>query len=724
MRHLYLLRGNVGCGKSHWLATEGLTPYTLCADDIRLQLQSPILTTKGVLAISPENDRKVWQLLFEMLETRMGRGELVFIDATHSKGSDFAKYKNLAGEYRYRIFCIDFSDVPLETCKIQNKARAEYKWVPEHVLDNLDARIKSQPVPGYVQVVKPHEYNTVFDYTPLDLSHYKAIHVIGDIHGCYEPLKQWFEQNGYCEDHYYIFIGDYIDRGIQNTEVVRWLVENYTKPNILLLEGNHERWLKHWAHGEIVSIRSNEFLFQTMKELDASNLDKGEIRQLCRKFAQIAYFYYGSRLLLVNHAGISKLPDDLGLITIATEQFIKGVGKYEDMLEVAESWMQNSPTNAIQIAGHRNVTKSPTMINPKYYNLQGDIEFGENLRVVTLTLLTDEIVVQEVKNTVFRPKNIKVETTLGSDSFVQQLRSNRYITERPYGDISSFNFTRNAFYKKVWDGMTVKARGLFINTKTNEIVARSYNKFFNVNEQEDTKIGTVKLEYPVNVFDKYNGFLGMIGYDTASDQLLFTSKSSIEGIYPDMFKRTWALAKPNVGLEAIKQELKEKNISLVFEVINQETDPHIIEYPMKYAIILLDLVRRTLDYEKLPYEETATFAQRHNLSWKRLRCQIENREQLFRYYNVAQKIKTTAVEGMVFEDSKGFMMKLKLPYYNFWKHMRVVKDALRARRQVNLSGLITPEANYFYAWLKTRTEEELARDIITLRNMYYKEKGT
>ena len=36
MRILLLLRGAPGCGKSAWVEANGLKPYTLSSDDIRL----------------------------------------------------------------------------------------------------------------------------------------------------------------------------------------------------------------------------------------------------------------------------------------------------------------------------------------------------------------------------------------------------------------------------------------------------------------------------------------------------------------------------------------------------------------------------------------------------------------------------------------------------------------------------------------------------------------
>lgn len=55
-------------------------------------------------------------------------------------------------------------------------------------------------------------------------------------------------------------------------------------------------------------------------------------------------------------------------------------------------------------------------------------------------------------------------------------------------NIYSYNFSRKAFEKAAWDTVNVKARGLFINKKTKEIVNRSYNKFFNINERPETKV--------------------------------------------------------------------------------------------------------------------------------------------------------------------------------------------------------------------------------------------
>ena len=119
MRVLLLFRGAPGCGKSTFIEKNNLKPYTLSADDIRLLYSSPILFSDGKYGISQENDCKVWNTLFNILENRMQQGEFTVIDATNSKTIEMKRYKELANTYRYRIFCIDMTDIPIETVKKQ-----------------------------------------------------------------------------------------------------------------------------------------------------------------------------------------------------------------------------------------------------------------------------------------------------------------------------------------------------------------------------------------------------------------------------------------------------------------------------------------------------------------------------------------------------------------------------------------------------------------------------
>ncbi len=56
--------------------------------------------------------------------------------------------------------------------------------------------------------------------------------------------------------------------------------------------------------------------------------------------------------------------------------------------------------------------------------------------------------------------------TLNIDTVIEDMRRSNWVKESKYENISAFNFSERAFKKGIWDEITTKARGLFINTNT------------------------------------------------------------------------------------------------------------------------------------------------------------------------------------------------------------------------------------------------------------------
>lgn len=731
MRTLLLFRGAPGCGKSTFIEKHGLKPYTLCADDIRLLCQSPMLEPDGSVAISQNNENVVWKTLFRLLEVRMQRGEFTVIDATNSKTCEMNKYKQLCKDYRYRIYCIDLTDLPIEECKKRNAGREPLKRVPEVVIDKMYSRFATQQIPSGIKVIKPDELDQIM-FNPIDLSSYKKIHHIGDVHGCYTALKEYFDNNGGLkDDECYIFCGDYIDRGIENVEVIKFLLSIYNKPNVLLLEGNHEQWIKTYSHD--VQSKSKEFELVTKKQLDNANIDKKDLRCLYRKFIQCAYYTYHEKKVLVTHAGLSTLPENM--LTVATEQMIKGVGSYNDVELCDDSFMEHTDSNTYQIHGHRNTKSVPTQTNDRCFNLENHVEFGGNLRCVQLS--EDGFTCIEIKNNVFRTEEEKEEIKELKESSVSDiiltLRNNRFIKEKKFGNISSFNFTSQAFYDKVWDEQTVKARGLYLDTVKGKVVARAYTKFFNINERPETKLDMLeyKLQFPVTAYVKENGFLGIVAYNEYEDNLFITTKSNPEGDFAEWFKILFETKVSEDNREKIKQHCKEHDVSFVFECVDMVHDPHIIKYP-ESKIVLLDIVYNDIEFKKYDYEMLKHVGSEFGLTVKEKAYEIANWQDFFDwYYEVLDEnyeFNERKIEGFVIEDATGYMTKLKLAYYNFWKFMRSVSHEAIRKGYINRTGaLTTPLANNYYAWVRKLhdlSEEErevLPKDICTLRDMYYKD---
>lgn len=501
MRQLVLLRGSPACGKSTFITRHNLEPYALSADTIRLQYCSPALSVNGDWAISQRNDKIVWDTLFKMLEVRMQNGCFTVIDATNSKTAEMNRYKELCQKYRYRIMCVDMTDVPIEVCKERNSKRAEYKRVPEEVIDNMYSRFVTQNIPSGIKVVKPEEFEEAIQYTPMDLSEYDAVYVIGDIHGVKQPLDDFNNDilNHGNENNFFIFCGDYTDRGTQNAEVLDFLYRIKDNKNVLLLEGNHESHIYKWATDQ--TIYSKEFVNYTLPQLEQAKFTKKQAREFYRKLGQCCYFTYDNETFFVCHGGISRVP--VNPIFIPTIQMIDGVGRYSDYKDVADTFTQHKSNNyaTYLINGHRNINDFNTEVNNYCYNLEGKVEFGGNLRVVRIGK-GEEIKCLEYPNKLPIAEHlIKTETkftsnnTITEDSefegtadeleirnLIKTFRNSKYVVEKQFGTISSFNFSREAFNDKIWTDLTTKARGLYIDTLQNKIFCRGYEKFFTIDQ--------------------------------------------------------------------------------------------------------------------------------------------------------------------------------------------------------------------------------------------------
>lgn len=1047
MRTLLLFRGAPGCGKSTFIDIHGLRPYALSADDIRQTLRSPMQTADGSVQICQDNEKEVWELLYRMLETRMQKGEFTVIDATNSKTSEMNKYKDLCGEYRYRMFCIDMTDLPIEECKRRNAGRIPLKRVPDEVIDKMYSRFRTQKIPSGFKVLKKDQLDQVYT-RKFDMSEYEKVVVVGDVHGAYTALMEYFSK-GFNDNYFYIFVGDIIDRGIENSETVKFFIEAVKRKNVLVLEGNHECFHKDtevltkcgWKYIKDVDIdtdevaqfninttemtfekpldiiknksdymidietnnmhqvvtpnhdvvfrgkklkacellniddvtpqdfpisvnidncdceiddntikmivwivcdgtivrsqtgiktrvqfhlsredkienlckllddmnieyskcackpiegrkqayfirfygddarkfdsilnhkkefpdifmhlskrqmfvvaseliktdgrkvsgnkfeistiskhdcdmmqalftmhggsctvtvkdnslgfnkngkiyvlsvkvssvypsykisinkieynddvycltmplgtlvtrfngkvalsgncslkkysnngvsRSKEFEFVTRKQLDASDIDKKDIRQLCRKLGQAAWFTYGDKEILVTHGGLATMPENLSFM--ATDQMIHGVGDYNDSDIIADTWLRTTADNMYQVHGHRNVKNVPMKVNDRVYNLEGKVEFGGFLRILELD--KDGFHEVEIKNAVFKtPEAIAQSVSLSDSSIadiVLKMRQNKFIQEKSYGNISSFNFTREAFYDKVWDDQTVKARGLYIDTDRMKVSCRGFVKFFNINERPECRFEMLQhtLQFPVTCYVKENGFLGLVSYNPDTDDLFITTKSSPEGPYAEWLKDMVYRKVQNIDL--MKQICKEQDITFVFECVDMKNDPHIIKY-QDDELFLLAIVKNSMDFIQHEYDDLVNTANEIGVKCKTKAVELGTWAEFVDWYNEVldpdYEFNGRIIEGFVIEDSAGYMTKVKLTYYNFWKFMRgLTHEVLQRGYFHKTSALTTPTANDYYGFIKgiydqtdKETRQSMPRDIIYWRDRFYKE---
>lgn len=697
MRNLLILRGAPGCGKSTWIKQNNLEPFVLSSDDIRLQVAGMELNAQGKFVISQNSNKKVFEALYKILEEKMKIGEFVIVDATHSRVKELNVYNKLCKEYRYRKYYVQF-DTDLQTCKERNRQRESFRIVPDKAVEKVFNRIALNPMSeSWKRIDQNKVKEELLSYKASDFNEYKSVEIFGDIHGCYEPLKKHFEENPFNNETMYIFVGDYLDRGIQNREVLESLMNLSENDNVIFLEGNHEKWLKLYSEDKIEEIRSHEFVQRTIKQLEGTN--KKDIRQFNRKLGQICFFEFDNKKYLVCHGGISKAVENL--IQIPTKQFINGVGDYST--EIDQIYADNDTSGIIQVHGHRNVSQDNDGTDLSI-NLEGKVEFGGSLKVLKLEK-GQESKILKYKNDVYRK--------ISAGDF----KESELIREKDLGNgISSFNFTKDAFFDKKWDDLTCKARGLFMDVANNKVVARGYEKFFNIGEVKETKMENLRehLTSDITCYKKENGFLGILSY--VNGDLMFCSKSSNDSEYSGYFKELFYSSKC-IFHDLVIDYLKENDYSLVFEVVDIKNDPHIIEHK-ESDLILLDAIKNQMEFERLPYDDLVTLAHRFNVSYKRIYQWFPNFDDFKLWYDHLHTENYNDIEGVVIE-SGNFMCKLKFDYYLFWKHMRSIVETLNKYGSYN-KKLEDPKAIEFANWIKEH-QELWDKDIIQIRKQYLKE---
>ena len=747
MRTLFLLRGCPGVGKDYWVDQNGLRPYTISADDIRLMYQGPVLNECGEEMISQDNDGEVWSLLLKLLEARMSRGEFIVVNATHYRNSLITRYKDLIHKYRYRAYVVDFSDVPLETILERNRTRDAFKFVPEEHIRKVYGllQIKNKPQ-SYAKLITRDEAVGLLHQQIYDYNGYKNVYIFGDIHGCYEPLDTFFKTYPFSENNAYIFTGDYIDRGIQNKEVLKFLMGLAKHKNVLLLEGNHEHHLRLYANDETSiepvnredakilkkynrelltklnndKVRSHRFITETVEQI--KDISRKDLRTFCDKLAQMAYITFRGKNYFISHGGIPCLPT----IFTPTYQLIHGVGKYEDTISLYEQW---SDKDTVLVHAHRNVLNHPIKVEDNIYNLCDEIENGGNLRI--LNLHDSGVVIPiTIKNNVYAKQNEPTDVDNDSlldeaDLIVKQLNESKYVRRKDFGDISSYNFTQEAFKKGKWNEQTCKARGLFVYNDTNEVALRSYCKFFNDNEREETKLESLRnnLVFPLHCYRKENGFLALISYDHNNDKMLFASKSSLEGDYVEYIKSVYDKL-PQIAKDGIESAVKQNNVTLVFECVCHKDNTHPIWYENEH-LYLLDIVHNSFKFQKVAYSAVKAFADTHGIEVKELVATFNDFEEFYRFKkslgSMSPNTKKPSHEGFVFEDATGFMFKYKLPFYRYWKSMRGMLNKLQGKNRTEAESkmIFREEGDVKVFGILSGIEDLSGLTIVDVEKMFY-----
>ena len=84
------------------------------------------------------------------------------------------------------------------------------------------------------------------------------------------------------------------------------------------------------------------------------------------------------------------------------------------------------------------------------------------------------------------------------------------VSRRERGALAIYNYTASCAFERRWTPTTRVARGLILEESTSLVVARPFEKFFNIGEMPETAADALPWDEPFEVTEKLDGSLGIV----------------------------------------------------------------------------------------------------------------------------------------------------------------------------------------------------------------------
>ena len=148
-------------------------------------------------------------------------------------------------------------------------------------------------------------------------------------------------------------------------------------------------------------------------------------------------------------------------------------------------------------------------------------------------------------------------------------------------DIRIYNYTHECQFDRKWDEVTTTCRGLIMNVLSGKILARPFEKFFNLQEHLDVYKKELPSEEPI-VTEKLDGSLGILYW--INDTPWISTRGSFESE-----QALWATAwfRKNVDYSNLP-----KDITLLFEIIYNE-NRIVVNYDFEGLVYLAGIDTKT-----------------------------------------------------------------------------------------------------------------------------------
>lgn len=386
---LVVLIGVSGSGKSSFAKKLFKRTEILSSDECR------------ALVSDDENNQDstndAFDVLYYIAGKRLENGLLTVIDATNVQKESRKGLIDLARTYHCLPVAIVL-DLPEKVCEERNLSRPDRNF-GAHVIrqqaQQLKKSIRNLKHEGFRQIYvlkSIDEVEAVLDIKREKLYNDKKdetgpFDIIGDVHGCFEELKELLLNLGYKinrveendsnfgfevitpESRKAIFVGDLVDRGPDSPNVLRLVMCMVNAGTAYCVPGNHDLKLQKYLNGKQVQLKHG--LEVTVQQLENETLEfKKSIEQFL--YSLVSHYVFDKGKLVVAHAGLKEEMQGRGSGTVRSFcLYGETTGEIDEFgLPIRHNWAKEYRGKAKVVYGHTPVPEA------EWLNRTIDIDTG------------------------------------------------------------------------------------------------------------------------------------------------------------------------------------------------------------------------------------------------------------------------------------------------------------------------------------------------------------
>ena len=284
---------------------------------------------------------------------------------------------------------------------------------------------------------------------------------------------------------------------------------------------------------------------------------------------------------------------------------------------------------------------------------------------------------------------------------LEEMIEKQYINVQTHPELGYkiYSYSKSCSLNGVWNEATEQCRGLIVDADNN-IIARPFRKFFNIEEIADKNV--IPNELPERIFEKKDGSLGIMYWDKDCHPYISTKGSftSDQAKWATDFMYNCVL---DIDAECELRELlldfhsdsdedghdilDKVRYTLLFEIVYPE-DRHVVDYGGEESLTLLAIINNETGDELEPESLEEYFDVIKSLDvnedWKKIREMYDG----------------SNAEGFVAKFRNNFRVKLK---YEDWFRKNFILHGLSKKRVVEF--IINDDFKGFMSMVNTLNEE-------------------